>query len=293
VQPDVIHAHFGPAGVIMAPVAERLGIPMAVTLYGYDVSRLGRETFWRNKYPLAFSSASLLIGISRHICSRIEALGGDPEKISCWHLGVDLSQFEYRLADESFDGNTVKCLHLGRLVEKKSPIDLVKAFRHAIEETSEDIQLELKIAGDGPLRSELEQEVRDLGIENQVSILGTVPHSQVSQLMAEANLYTQHCKTASDGDQEGQGVSFVEASASGLPIVSTRHNGLTDVILDGQTGYLVEEGDVEEMGKKIACLAESPDEWRCLGKAGRIHMEEKFNLQDQVSSMKEMLSQIV
>jgi glycosyltransferase involved in cell wall biosynthesis len=178
-------------------------------------------------------------------------------------------------------------------VEKKSPIDLAKAFRYAVDETSEDIQLELKIAGDGPLRGELEQEVRDQGIENQVSILGAVPHSQVSKLMAEANLYTQHCKTASNGDQEGQGVSFVEASASGLPIVSTRHNGLTDVIVDGQTGYLVEEGDVEGMGKKIAYLAESPDEWRRLGKAGRIRVEESFNLQNQVGDMKEMLSQLV
>lgn len=293
IQPDVIHAHFGPAGVIMAPVADRLEIPMALTLYGYDVSRLARESFWRNKYPSAFSRASLLVGISNHICSRIEALGGSSEKISCWHLGIDLSQFEYRPADESFDGRTVQCLHVGRLVEKKSPIDLVEAFRYAIDATDDDVQLELKIAGDGPLRAELEQKVRDLGIEKQVSILGAVPHSQVSKLMGEANLYTQHCKTASDGDQEGQGVSFVEASASGLPIVSTRHNGLTDVILDGKTGYLVEEEDAEGMGEKIAYLAESPDEWRRLGKAGRVHMEESFNLQDQVSSMKEMLSQLV
>ncbi len=293
VSPDAIHAHFGPAGVLMAPVAERLNVPLVITMYGYDVSRLAQETFWKRKYPLAFARASLLIGISNHICEQIEILGGDSDKISRWHLGIDLDQFEYYPADKSFDGKTVDCLHVGRLVEKKSPIDLVRAFGYALDETSDGIGLELTIAGDGPLRSNLEKEVQNLGIRESVSILGTVPHSQVSELMTQANIYTQHCKTASNGDQEGQGVTFVEAAASGLPIVATHHNGLTDVILDGETGYLVEEGDAEAMGEKISWLAENPKWWRRLGTAGRKHMEKSFNLKKQVNKMKEMISHIV
>jgi len=289
IQPDVIHAHFGPAGVIMAPVADRLGVPLAITLYGYDVSRLTREKFWREKYSSAFSKASLLIGISSHICSRIRELGGDSEKTFCCHLGVDLSQFKYRHADGSFDGKTVQCLHVGRLVEKKSPIDLVRAFKIALDETGGNIDLQLKIAGDGPLRADLRQEVRDLGIEGHVSLLGAVPHSRVVKLLAQANLYTQHCKTASNGDQEGQGVSFVEASASGLPIIATRHNGLPDVILDGETGYLVEEGDVKAMGRKIAHLAKKPEKWRRMGKAGRRHIEKKFDQKNQTERMKRII----
>jgi glycosyltransferase involved in cell wall biosynthesis len=293
VRPDVIHAHFGPAGVRVAPVAEQLGIPLVITLYGYDVSRLARKEFWTEKYPATFEQASLLIGISNHICSRIQDLGGAPEKIERWHLGIDLDQFEYRPADDTFDGQTVRCLHVGRLVEKKSPVDLVRALRYAIDGSSSEINFELKIAGDGPLRSELEEEVRDLGLEEQVSVLGAVPHSRVADLLAEANIYTQHCKTASDGDQEGQGVTFVEAAASGLPIVATRHNGLPDVIVDGETGYLVDEGDSEAMGKKIAELADEPDQWRRLGEAGRKHMEVNFNLKKQVCEMEEMLSRLL
>jgi colanic acid/amylovoran biosynthesis glycosyltransferase len=286
VHPDVIHAHFGPAGVLMGPVAETAGIPLAITMYGYDVSRLAQEEFWRDRYPSTFTKASLLIGISRHICDQIETLGGSSEKISRWHLGVDLSQFEYRPADASFDGQTVQCLHVGRLVEKKSPLDLARAFKHALDEARDGIGLKLTVAGDGPLRPDLEDEVCELGIEKHVSILGSVPHSRVSNLLAQANLYTQHCKTASNGDQEGQGVSFVEAAASGLPIIATRHNGLPDVILDGKTGYLVDEGDVKAMGNKIAQLVETPDQWCSLGKAGRRHIEENFDLQKQAKKMK-------
>jgi glycosyltransferase involved in cell wall biosynthesis len=181
---------------------------------------------------------------------------------------------------------------VGRLVEKKSPIDLARAFKYAVDVVNSDTRLKLTIAGDGPLRADLEREVQKLGIENHVSILGEVAHSRVSDLLADANLYTQHCKTASDGDQEGQGVSFVEAAASGLPIVSTRHNGLTDVILDGETGYLVGEGDFEAMGEKIAWLAERPSQWCRLGRAGRRHVEENFNLQDQVCEIQEILSHL-
>lgn len=292
VQPDVVHAHFGPAGVLMAPVAERMNVPLVLSMYGYDVSLLAQEGFWRRKYLSAFAKASLLVGISNHICSRIQAMGGNPNKITLWHLGIDLGKFKYSPADESFDGETVRCLHVGRLVEKKSPIDLARAFRDALDKTSEDIRLKLTIAGDGPLRSNLENEVRDLGIKKQVSILGSVPHSQVSELMAQANIYTQHCKTASNGDQEGQGVTFVEAAASGLPIVATRHNGLTDVILDEETGYLVDEEDIENMGEKIARLASNPNQWCHFGEAGRRHIEKNFDLRKQVADMKKMLAQI-
>jgi colanic acid/amylovoran biosynthesis glycosyltransferase len=285
VAPDAIHAHFGPAGVLIAPVAHGLNIPMILTLYGYDVSKLAREEFWRRKYPSTFEAASLLLGISNHICSRVEDLGGSPQKIKCWHLGVDLSHFDYRPADKSFDGQTVQCLHIGRLVEKKSPIDLVRSFHYALGNVGGDLDLHLKVAGDGPLRKSLRQEVKSLGIEEQVSLLGTVPHTRIPTLLNEANIYTQHCKTASDGDQEGQGVTFVEASASGLPIVTTRHNGIPDVVIDGKTGCLVDEGDVEGMGKAIASLASDSARWVSLGRAGRQHIEDSFDLHNQTHKM--------
>jgi len=289
---DIIHAHFGPQGVLIAPVAEATNTPLVITFYGNDVSGLARKPFWKKRYPDTFRSADLLIGISNHICSRLWSLGASRSKVRCWHLGVDVSRFEYRQADESFDGKTVRCVHVGRLVEKKAPIHLVESLKHALEKLDESFDLRLKIAGDGPLREDLERSVQRLGIEDRVSVLGAIPHSHVSELLKEANLYTQHCKTATDGDQEGLGVSFIEASATGLPIVATRHNGLPDVILDGETGILVEEGDSEAMGDAIASLAERPREWVKMGEAGRQHIENTFDLQKQATTMKHWFSEL-
>jgi colanic acid/amylovoran biosynthesis glycosyltransferase len=212
-------------------------------------------------------------------------LGGDVKKIEKWHLGIDLSQFKYQPPDQSFDGTTVHCLHVGRLVEKKAPVHLVRAINYAKNDLSKKYNLQLKIAGDGPLREDTKREIRDLDLGNSVHLLGAVSHEDVYDLLRKANIYTQHCKTASDGDQEGQGVSFVEASASGLPIVSTRHNGLPDVVLHGETGILVEEGDSKGMGEQIAYLARRPSKWNELGAAGREHVKNNFNLKDQAEKM--------
>jgi colanic acid/amylovoran biosynthesis glycosyltransferase len=289
---DIIHAHFGPQGVLIAPVAEATNTPLTITFYGNDVSGLAQKSFWKKRYPDTFRSADLLIGISNHICSRLSSLGASRSKVRCWHLGVDVSRFEYRQADESFDGKTVRCIHVGRLVEKKAPIHLVKSLKHALGKLDDSFDLRLKIVGDGPLREDLERSIQRLGVEDRVSVLGATPHSQVSELLEEANLYTQHCKTATDGDQEGLGVSFIEASATGLPIVATRHNGLPDVILDGETGILVEEGDSEAMGNAIASLAERPREWVKMGEAGRQHIESAFDLHKQVTTMKHWFSEL-
>lgn len=280
--PDVIHAHFGPMGALIAPLAQILGIPLVVSCYGYDVSVLIRKKAWRSEYRTLFNQATRLIGISNHICNKLIALGAPPEKVHLMHLGIRPATFRFSSPQERFDGKTVRCLHVGRLVEKKDPIRLTQAIYHAQTLLGDTLTLQLQIAGDGPLRRKLEKTILDLGIQDQVTLLGAVEHTEIPALMQSAHLYTQHCVTARDGDQEGQGVSFVEASATGLPIVSTWHNGLPDVILHEETGFLVPEGHVREMGDRIAALASNPSLWTRLGQRGRAHVEANFNLEKQV-----------
>jgi colanic acid/amylovoran biosynthesis glycosyltransferase len=263
-----------------------------VTFYGFDVSRLARDPFWTGHYPEAFANADLLVGISGHICERIEALGGDPDRIERWHLGVDLSRFPHRPPDPGDDPGTVRCLHVGRLVEKKAPLRLVRALRHAQDRLSTERRLHLTVAGDGPLRGALKREIDRLGLNDRVRLLGSVPHERVPGLMAEADLYTQHCVTAGDGEQEGQGVTFVEASATGRPVVATRHNGLPDVVLDGTTGRLVEPGDAEAMGAAIAAFARSPERRAEMGRAGRKHVEARFDLETQTRTMRGLYEKV-
>jgi colanic acid/amylovoran biosynthesis glycosyltransferase len=277
----------------MRPVAQHLGIPLVVHFHGYDVSFLLPDAFWEEQYEALFDSASALIGVSNHICDKLKQLGAPEAKIQLLHGGIRLSRFDYDPPKPRFDGKTVRCLHVGRLVEKKAPLDLVRGFSEARQQVGRDSDLRLTIAGDGPMREDVEDLISELGLPDHVRCLGNVPHERVVELMQESHLYTQHCKTASDGDEEGQGITFVEASATGLPIVTTRHNGIPDVVNDGETGFLVSEGDVEAMGEKIAYLALHPAEWPSFSEAGRRRVEEKFDLTKQTRKLISIYQDVV
>lgn len=292
INPDVIHAHFGPVGVKIAPVARKLNTPLIVSYYGYDISRLIRNEFWTQRYQNVFSTATKVVGISNHICSKLKNIGASEEQVQLLHLGVRMDNFAFP-DREAGNKDVVQCLHVGRLVGKKSPLDLVRAFNYANTLAESGIDLRLKIVGDGPLLDDLVAEVEKLKLTDKIEVLGALPHSQIPELMKEADIYTQHCKTAPDGDQEGQGVSFVEASAMGLPIVSTNHNGLPDVIINDETGFLVEEGDYEAMGKKILYLAQNPEIRTAFGRNGRKHIEEHFDLTKQAAKAQKMYADIL
>ncbi len=290
VEPSLIHSHFGPSGVLVAPIAKSLNIPLVCSFYGVDISKYIRDSFWVNEYNNLFKIATKIIGISNHVKSKIISIGGNPEKTMRCHLGIDVDRFEYKRADSTCGKNNVKCIHVGRLVEKKAPVKLVESFRIAKSRVQPKVDLSLKIVGNGPLKKQVIKKVKDLKLEEDVTVIGAIEHNKVIKMLHESNIYTQHCVTARDGDQEGQGVSFVEASASGLPIVTTRHNGLPDVVLHNETGYLVEEGDTEAMGEAISYLAERPSKGVELGSSGRQHIEENFDIDKQVKKLSHIYS---
>jgi colanic acid/amylovoran biosynthesis glycosyltransferase len=276
VKPDIIHAHFGDIGWMAAPVATELNVPLIVTFYGYDASWLIRQHSWRQRFGELAREAQLAIGISDHICQKLRSIGFPEQKVKKLYLGVDVTNIRYSDPCRRFDGRTVRCLHVGRLVPKKSPTNLVRSFAAARATLGSACDLRLTIAGDGPLRDELVATIDSLGLADAVELLGETNHRRSLELYSESHVYTQHCVTAENGDQEGMGVSFAEASANGLPVISTVHNGIPEVVIDGKSGYLVAEDDIQGMADKMAWTARNPELWTRLGQAGRAHIEEQF-----------------
>ena len=284
-EPSVIFAHFGPDACLLAPVASALEIPLVCIFYGYDVSRLLHQhnaSQWRRRYESLFHHSSLIVGISTHICERLAMLGAPENKLRMMHLGVDLSRFE---ASANRVRGAVRLLHIGRLTPKKNPLKLLRAVASARAQLSEEIEVTLTIAGDGPLQSACIEEVSRLGLRSAVRFLGRVNHREVPELISRHNIYTQYCETAPDGDMEGLGVTFVEAGACGRPAVTTRHNGIPDVVLHRSTGLLSEEGDIQAFASNIVWLCRNPGQLEAMGTAARSHVLAEFGLHKQVETM--------
>jgi len=133
--------------------------------------------------------------------------------------------------------------------------------------------------------------IHELGLTENVEMLGGVGHREVIRLIRSSEVFVQHSVVAPDGDREGSPLSVLEAMAAGIPVVSTRHEGIEDAVEHGITGYLVEEGDVDEMARNLILLLQNPGLARALGRAGRVRAEARFSLVRSLADLSRVLEE--
>jgi colanic acid/amylovoran biosynthesis glycosyltransferase len=278
--PDVIHAHFGPEGVFIAPAAERLEIPLVVSFHGYDAFKLPRQKSWRDAYSALFRQAECITVVSNVMAEHLTALGAPPEKVTIVHVGKQLDEYRYR------DPATPvrNWISVGRLTEKKGFGDCITAFRGLLSDHPEST---LDIIGQGECFQTLKQQIESAGLTENVRLLGRCPHSEVKKRMDAADGFVLCSKEAEDGDWEGIPTVLMEAQAVGLPVVSTVHSGIPEAIPPANHHLLAEEGNVEELTDALCSLAEtSVEELRDIAKRGRERVEEDFNLNREVEKLR-------
>jgi glycosyltransferase involved in cell wall biosynthesis len=177
-------------------------------------------------------------------------------------------------------------LAVGRFVEKKAPHLLIMAMSRVIEECPE---ARLTMIGGGPLLPVCRQLAGALGIAHAIDFMGPRDQRVVATRMRHARVFVQHSVTASDGDSEGTPNSILEAQVSGLPVIATRHTGIVDCVLEGQTGFLVEEEDVQGMANRMLRLAKDPHQAAALGRTARSVGLERFRLDQNLGRLAEVL----
>ena len=147
----------------------------------------------------------------------------------------------------------------------------------------------MTIIGDGSLRTAVVKRTRELGIERSSHILGSIQRERAVKILADQWVFVQHSVTSSNGDQEGFGVSMLEGACSGLPVVSTFHDGIPENVIDGVTGFLVVEYDYETMAKRVIDLMRNPNIAEKMGMAGRRRVLDHFQLRHRVNKICELL----
>jgi glycosyltransferase involved in cell wall biosynthesis len=288
--PALLHAHFGVEGVYGLPIARHLGLPLITTFHGFDATlrkvRLitSRKPAWFN-YALGMRSlakqGTLFICVSQFIRDKVVDLGFPADRTVLHYIGVDTGRFFPN--HESEEKPIV--LHVARLVEKKGTEYLLKAFG-LIADMFPSVRL--VIIGTGPLESHLMRMAADLGISSRVDWKGSLSHAVVKEWMAKSSVFCLPSCTATNGDSEGLSTVVVEASAAGVPILSTYHAGIPEAVIHGTTGYLVHERRTDQLAQALESLLSSYTLRRSMADAGRKLILEKFDLARQTQALEQI-----
>ena len=276
---ELIHAHFGDIGNYSIRLRLLLKRPLIVSFYGIDVAIADSTT-----YAELFKTENNITVLSNDMKNDLIRLGCSEKKIIIHHLGVDLNKFSYNERHVN-PSEKIKFLCVGRFVEKKGIIYAIKAFSKLLLKHK---NIELRIIGDGEMRKEIENQIYDLEIQNEVILLGSHPHSKVIEELHSSHIFILPSITAKNGDKEGTPTVLMEAQATGMPVISTYHAGIPEVVINDKTGYLVKEKDVNALYKRMDYLVKNPELWHELGKNGRKHIEEKYNISKQVAILEEI-----
>ena len=275
------HAHFatGPASVAMF-VSILNGTTFSFTVHAMDLFR--DKLLLKEKARLA----SFIISISQYNKQTLlrECPDADPEKIRIVRCGVDLREFQSRRLRS---GEEICLLSVGRLVEKKGFAYLIHACRVLKER---GYKFNCLTVGNGPGRTLLEQLIKGLDLEEDVRLVGGIPHSSVRDYYEKADIFVLPCVIAQDNDQDGIPIVLIEAMAMELPCVSTRISGIPELIEHRVSGLLVESRNVTELANAIEELIKNEDLRKELGSNGRIKVIQEFSIEDSSEQLGKIFS---
>lgn len=286
---DIIHCHFGPNGIIGVHLKE-IGIPgkYITSFHGYDVNSYPK-IMGKNVYNNLFKNGDLFTANTNFTKQQLVKLGCDEEKIIILPEGLSIARFKFSTR-KIRNGDLIEILTVGRLVEKKGHEYAIKSIAKIVRKHR---NIEYIIAGDGPLRNKLEYLVSELDIKSYIKFLGAVEQNEVLNLYQQAHIFVLPSVTASNGDREGQALVLQEAQAMGLPVVSTLHNGIPEGVLDGKSGFLVPEKDVDALADKLEYLIEHPELWPEMGRYGRKFVEERYYIKKLNQQLVEIYQNLI
>lgn len=265
---DVLHCHFGPVGGMVGVLRDIGAVQglLATTFHGADLTACLRER--PAMYRHLMRDGDLFLPISEYLRKRLLKLGCEPSRLAVLRMGVDLDRFVERPRSR-VDTGPLKVLTIGRLVEKKGVADGLRAVAWA---RRRGVELRYTIVGDGPLRGQLEALAGELGIADAVRFRGWQMQDAIVEALYEHDVLLAPSVTAPDGDQEGIPVTLMEAMATGMPVVSTRHSGIPELVEDGRSGLLAAEGDHAALADALIRLSDSAELARSLGSAARLRV---------------------
>lgn len=269
---DVVSAEQGDLGRMCLLLRERgvFDAPLSTCMIGRDCS----EPFLNDgRYRELFCRGELMLPVADRLRSRLIAAGADVSRTVVHRLPINLDLFRYQPLDAGRGGQPLRLLSVGRLVEKKGLEVGVEAVASLVRQ---GIDVRYRIVGEGVERSRLEALIRDIGVEDRVTLCGALSQNAVAAEMAGCDLVVVPSRTAKSGDTEGLPNVVNEALASGRPVVATRHAGIPEVV-DDACGRLCKENDAGALTEALQAMLQARDRWPEMARVGRERVGTMFD----------------
>ena len=287
---DILHCQFGTLAeeVLHHREIGTISGKVIVHFRGHDISK-AVELHGPRIYDRVFEQADFFIANCQYFRQKAIELGCDPGRITVLGSGIDCVRFSFQERRPK-PGQPVHIATVGRLVEKKG-------LKHAIDAIAKLLRLgcdvRYRIIGDGPLKRQLSRQISSLGLAGSVELLGGQPASKVRELLESSELFLAPSVTSRHGDEDAPINSLKEAMAMGLPVVSTWHGGIPELVEDGVSGNLVPEGDSDAIADRLAQLIRRPECWPAMGRAGRARVEAEYCLDTQNDRLVEIYRRVL
>ncbi|WIM98450.1 glycosyltransferase [Actinoplanes oblitus] len=284
VRPDLVHAHFGGDGWLVSHTAARLGVPLVVTLHGHDVTRQpaspgAKGVRYRRNLRTVFRRAALVVAVSEVIRERAIHWGADPAKVVVHYTGVPVPA-AVPMVPKRWD-----VAFVGRFVAKKGVDDLLTALARIATPRPRALFI-----GDGELMPAMRARAEELRVD--ATFVGSESPAAVTRHLSESRILACPSKTAPDGDTEGLPTTVMEAGALGLPVVATRHSGIPEAVLDGETGLLTPEADPVALAAALTRLLGDAELRHRLGAQARRRIGTRFDLVEQNRRLEDRYDQV-
>lgn len=285
-RPALIHAHFGPDACNAIGLAQALDLPLVTTFHGYDVTSSEKHLpyLYIRRRNLLKKVGAKFICVSEFIRQKAIEKGFPPHKTIVHYTGIDTDLF----CPHSIVPRLPVVLFVARLVPKKGCEFLIRAMAR-VQEVFPDVQL--VVIGEGPLRPALERQAAET-LKNY-EFLGVRSPEAVKEWMNRSMVFCVPSLTAPSGDAEGFGMVFAEAQAMGLPVVSFASGGIPEVVAEGQTGFLVREGDWQSLADKLLVLISDKDLWFKFSKSGQARVRARFDIWKQTSALEGIYEEVL
>ncbi|MFK7786901.1 MAG: glycosyltransferase [Crocinitomicaceae bacterium] len=275
-------AEYGPAGAEVMYACKKANIPLIVHFHGFDAYRNDVLNHYGDQYNELFQLASKVIVVSEDMKSQLLSLGCPADKLELVPYGIDTDYFSCPDSNNERKG----FIAVGRFVPKKSPESTIRAFAKVVEKHPE---AQLTFIGDGELMESALILTEELSLQNNIQFKGVLAPSLVVSELQQHAIFVQHSVLTDQNDSEGTPLSILEAASTGLAMVSTNHAGIPDVIEDGKSGFLVDEGDIESMAARMIELLEDEELRLKFGQEARKTIQKNYRQSDYLSSLEQVL----